>query len=400
VLRIAEGIAGGGVFYTDRSGNISGVAGLQILAVIRVHLKDSSEALAFLTVRVVDACAGIDRSRIDAEEAQLADKGVGCDLESQSSEGLVVGGFPLELFARLGIDAINRRNIQRRRQVIHDRIQQLLDALISVGSSAGHRNEFVLDGAFPDGGFELLYGGLLAFQVFFHQPVVHLGGGLDHLFAVFLCEVHHVLRNIANVDLRTHLVKIIVSLHFKQIDEPDEIGLGADRELNHDRIALEPLHHHIDDVKEICARDVHLVDVHHSRHVILICLTPHGLRLGLDAAFRAENGYGTIQHAKRALHLDGKIDVPGGVDDIDAVALPMGGGGGGSDRDATLLLLLHPVHRGIAVVRLADLIIHSGIVENPFGRSRLTGVNVGHDPDISGHLKGNISWHKNSSIVK
>ena len=46
---------------------------------------------------------------------------------------------------------------------------------------------------------------------------------------------------------------------------------------------------------------------------------------------------------------------PGGVDDVDAVALPEAGGGGGGDGDAALLLLRHPVHGGGAVMGLTDL---------------------------------------------
>src|SRR5918993_1154308 len=57
-------------------------------------------------------------------------------------------------------------------------------------------------------------------------------------------------------------------------------------------------------------------------------------------------------------------DVPGGVDDVEAVgrerlvhAGPEARGGSGRDGDATLLLLLHPVHGCRAVVHFANLVI-------------------------------------------
>ena len=60
------------------------------------------------------------------------------------------------------------------------------------------------------------------------------------------------------------------------------------------------------------------------------------------------------------------------------------GGRGGRDRDAALLLLLHPVHDGSALVDLAHLVGAAGVEEDALGRRRLTGVDVGHDPDVAG----------------
>ena len=47
-----------------------------------------------------------------------------------------------------------------------------------------------------------------------------------------------------------------------------------------------------------------------------------------------------------------------------------------------LLLLLHPVHRGRALVDLTDLVGAAGVVEDALGRRRLTGVNVRHNSDV------------------
>ena len=56
----------------------------------------------------------------------------------------------------------------------------------------------------------------------------------------------------------------------------------------------------------------------------------------------------------------------------------------GGDRDPALLLLLHPVHDGSALVHLADLVGAAGVIEDALGRRRLTGVDVSHDPDVAG----------------
>jgi hypothetical protein len=79
--------------------------------------------------------------------------------------------------------------------------------------------------------------------------------------------------------------------------------------------------------------------------------------------------------------------VAGRVDDVDAVVLPLRRGRRGGDRDAALLLLLHPVHHGRALVDLTDLVSATGVVEDALGRRRLTGVDVSHDPDVAGVVK-------------
>ena len=71
---------------------------------------------------------------------------------------------------------------------------------------------------------------------------------------------------------------------------------------------------------------------------------------------------------------------------VDGV-LPERSGGSRRDRDAALLLLLHPVHRGGALVDLTDLVGLAGVVEDPLGGRRLARVDVGHDADVAGALE-------------
>ena len=79
-------------------------------------------------------------------------------------------------------------------------------------------------------------------------------------------------------------------------------------------------------------------------------------------------------------------------------SVPLAGRRGRRDRDAALLLLLHPVHRGRALVDLADLVGAAGVVEDPLGRRRLAGVDVGHDPDVAGLLEGELARHGKASL--
>ena len=171
--------------------------------------------------------------------------------------------------------------------------------------------------------------------------------------------------------------------HLDQVDDADEGVLGADRELDDERLRLEAVDDRVDREVEVGAELVHLVDEADARDVVLVGLTPHGLGLGLDALLAVEDGDGAVEDAERALDLDGEVDVTGGVDDVDLVLVPEAGDGGGRDRDAALLLLLHPVRGRGAVVDLTDLVVDARVEQDALGRRRLAGIDVSHDADVA-----------------
>src|SRR4029079_3166000 len=123
--------------------------------------------------------------------------------------------------------------------------------------------------------------------------------------------------------------------------------------------------------------------------------TPRGHGLGLGAGDAVEDRDGAVEDAQRTLDLGGEVDVPGGVDDVDLVVLPPAGRRRGRDRDAALLLLLHPVHRGCALVDLTDLVGDAGVEQDPLGGGGLTGIDVRHDADVADLVQvcGDVDSH-------
>ena len=83
----------------------------------------------------------------------------------------------------------------------------------------------------------------------------------------------------------------------------------------------------------------------------------------------------------------------GRVDDVDPNAIPGTGRGGGGNGDATLLLLLHPVHGGGTLMNLTDAVVHTRIKENAFRRRRLAGIDVSHDADVAAFAERNVACH-------
>jgi hypothetical protein len=138
---------------------------------------------------------------------------------------------------------------------------------------------------------------------------------------------------------------------------------------------------------EVGAGAVHLVDEREARHAVLVGLAPHGLGLRLHAADGAHtNTAPSSTRSERSTSMV-KSTCPGvsmmlkrcsGTGLVHA--LPEAGGRGRGDGDAALLLLLHPVHGGGAVVHFADLVIDAGVEQDALGRRGLAGIDVAMMP--------------------
>ena len=82
-------------------------------------------------------------------------------------------------------------------------------------------------------------------------------------------------------------------------------------------LRLQAIDDHLDGALRIRAGAVHLVDEADPRHAVLVGLPPDRLRLRLDAGDGIEHDHATVEHAQRALDLDGEVDVARRVDDVD-----------------------------------------------------------------------------------
>ena len=297
------------------------------------------------------------------------------------------------LLARLRIDTSDRRDIRRCRHEVDDGVEQGLHALVAVGRAAGHGNHLAGDRRLADDLFDVILGDLLAAEVLLHELVVLFGAGLEQLLAILLRLILHVVRD---SDLILDLAEIVLiddGFHLDEIDDALERILSADRQLDGNRVRLEALMHHLDDVVKICAGDVHLVDIRHTRNVVFLSLAPYGLRLRLDTAAGSQNCHSAIEDAQGALNFYRKVHMARRINDVDTMVLPMAGRRSRRDRDAALLLLDHPVHRSRTIMNLTDLVVDTRVEEDTLSSRRLTGIDVSHDTDITRFLKGILSCH-------
>ena len=403
MLLIAEGVTSGGVLQADHSGDVAGVAALNVLTVIGVHLEDAANALLLLLGGVEHGGTGVQHAGVYTHKGQTAHEGIGGDLKGQGGEGGVVIGMTLILFLGIGINTLDGRNVHGRGHIVHDGVQQLLNTLVAVRGTADHRNHDVVNGALTDGPADHVLRNFLLLQNQHHDLLVDVGTGVQQLGAVLLGQLHHILGDGLHAHILAQLVVIDVGVHLHQINDALEGVLSADGQLDGHRIALQSVVDHVQHVEEIGAHDVHLVDVDHAGHAVVVGLTPHSLRLGLHAALGAHDGNRAVQHTQGTLHLHGEVHVTRGIDDVQTGlgelvlgALPVAGGSGGGDGDTTLLLLRHPVHGGGTLVGLADLVVHAGVVQNTLGSGGLARIDVGHDADVTGILQRNFSRHTSS----
>ena len=291
------------------------------------------------------------------------------------------------LFLAVRVGTADSRDVGRAGHEIDDCIEQFLHALVSVRRSAHNRNQLVGDACLAECCFQLGDRDFLALEVLLHQLVIGRRDGFHHLLAVFLCLVEHIRRNRLHAHILAKVIVVNVGFHVHQVDDSAEGHVMTDRQLNRHCVCMESGVNHIDHTVEIGTGDVHLVDVHHSRNLILVRLSPNGFGLRLDTALCAQNGNCTVQDTQGTLHLDRKVDVTGGINDIDSIPLPEAGGCSGGNGDTSFLLLHHPVHGCAAVVDLAQLVRLTRVEQDTLGGCGLAGVDVRHDTDVSGILK-------------
>ncbi len=325
MLLVGQGVTGGGVLEANAGNDVAGGAGVAVDALVGVHLEDAAQTLTGVLVDVVHVAAGLGVAGVHAEVGELADVGVGHDLEGQGAERLLGIGDAGDGLAGLGVGAVNLLDVERAGEVVHDGVEDLLDALVLVGGAHEDGVELAGKGALADGGLEHVDGDLLVHEDELHELVVKVGGGVEQLLALLVGEVDVLGRDLGK-DLRVdHALGVLLEvpcLHGHEVDEAPELGLGAHGHLSGHGVCTQTVLHGLDRVEEVGADAVELVDERDARDVVVGSLTPDGLGLRLDASDGVEDGDGAVKNAQAALDLSGEVDVTRGVDDLDDVIAP------------------------------------------------------------------------------
>ena len=125
----------------------------------------------------------------------IRDRRIAHQLERQGRELLAVVGSALHGIAVVVL-TVDRGNVHGRRQVVDDRVQHALHALVLESGATQHRLDFASDGALTDGQVDLGLVQRTRFQVLVHQLFRRFGGGFNQLFAPFVGSAFQLGRNV------------------------------------------------------------------------------------------------------------------------------------------------------------------------------------------------------------
>ena len=136
------------------------------------------------------------------------------------------------------------------RQVVHDRVEQRLDALVLERRAAEHRDALAREGGAADRAAELLDGGLLLVDELLHELLVVVGELLEQLVVGGLGRGLVLVGDVGVLPVLAHLAFPVVGLHLDEVDDAVELGLGAPGELQDERVGGQA----VDDHRRPCAR--------------------------------------------------------------------------------------------------------------------------------------------------
>ena len=245
---------------------------------------------------------------------------VGLHLEGERRQRTVLVGLARDLLPVEGL-ALDRGHVQRARQIVHDAVEQRLDALVLEGGAYEHGGHLDVERRLADGGPYLLGLYLLALQVHDHELFVLVGHRLQQLLPILFGEPTHILGDVRDLPRRPEVIGVDDGPHLDEVNDALELALGAYGQLHGNGVRPEPVDHGPDGLVEVGPDPVHLVDERDPRHPILVRLPPYRLRLRLDPGNGVEQRNGTVEHAQRPLHLHSEVHVSGRVYNIDAMLI-------------------------------------------------------------------------------
>ncbi len=123
LLLFRQSISGRGTLQTDGRNNVTRIGNVDFFPFVGMHLEQPPDALSRSLCHIEHRRSSLQHSGIDTEKYHLPRKWVGHELEGKRRKRLAVRRFAQNLFIRIGINPLHRRNIKWRWQIIHNSIQ-------------------------------------------------------------------------------------------------------------------------------------------------------------------------------------------------------------------------------------------------------------------------------------
>ena len=176
---VTERVARGDILNPDDGGDVARIAGIDVLTLVGLNLNQPADALALVRARIVDVVALAQRTGINAKENQLADERITPEFESERAKLAVVIRRRLHFLVRVGLHSERGRNVERTREIIDDRVHQILHALVLKSGTTHDWDKFVGYRLATNSRLQHLRRDLLLFQNRFRDLIVEIGNLLD-----------------------------------------------------------------------------------------------------------------------------------------------------------------------------------------------------------------------------
>src|SRR2546430_2392126 len=236
-LPVEQQIAGRDLLQLRDGADVARAERLSILVILALELEQRADALLRVRPRVDERRVARDLARQHAEDVDAPRERVGDRLEHER------GGA-------CAVDVDRGALLRRRRDALHEQVEQRARPEVLSRDRAGDREDLAPRDRVLERMGDLVDRQLLAVEVPLHQRLVDLDDLVEELLAV----LGHLVCQRGGNRLRIALALPVgarVGAHVDEVDDPRQLVLGADRELDDDAALRELLAHRVEILEEV-----------------------------------------------------------------------------------------------------------------------------------------------------
>ena len=223
---------------------------------------------------------------------------------------------------------------------------------------------------------------LLSLEVALHERLVDLHHLVEELLAVLLRKLRHRVGDRDRIGLLLP-VGAHVGAHVQHVDDPGELVLRPDRDVDRDALRGELVLDLAERPEEVGALPVEHVDHQDAREAELLGKPLHPRRADLEAHHPRDDDERALDHAEGTTCLTLERRVAGTVEEVDLASLPLRVGERERDRELPLLLVLVRVgDRGAGLDRPEPVHL-TRLEEQRLDERRLSRSAVADDGDVA-----------------
>ena len=327
-LGVEQQVAGHRLLELGHRPDVPGDELADLCVLLALHLERMADPLLVVRPCVDERRVRLHGAAEDAEDVDPSGEGVGDRLEDERR--------------RAAADLDRRLLLGRGRDALDEEVEQRGRAEVLARDPAGNREELAAgDGVLERVG-DLVRGQLLTVEVALHQALV----GLDDRVEQFLAVLGHLVGHLVRDRPRLRLVLALgarVGGHMQQVDDPGQLVLRADREVDGDALRRELRLERFESPEEARALAVEHVHEEDAGQAERVRALPDPARVDLHAHDAAEDDERPFDHAHRRDRVPLEARIARRVDQVDLAVLPRHVGDGSRERHAAFVLFVVPV---------------------------------------------------------